>query len=213
MMADQGTREDAMSYRESSERLAVYRSQIAELRRKMREVQADAEPEEVRDYEFATSQGLVRLSALFGDKADLIVIHNMGASCPYCTLWADGYNGIYHHLSSRAAFIVSSPASGCAEGICNRPRLAIPDGQPRQLDVRCRHGIPFALGRLAARDHRVSAGRRPHPAGVRRKLRTGRRLLHALAPLRAPPGRGRRVGAKVPISIVVACTDRGSPRF
>ena len=109
MMADQGTREDAMSYRESSERLTVYRRQIAELRRKMREVQADAEPEEVRDYEFATSQGLVRLSALFGDMADLIVIHNMGASCPYCTLWADGYNGIYHHLSSRAAFAVSSP--------------------------------------------------------------------------------------------------------
>jgi predicted dithiol-disulfide oxidoreductase (DUF899 family) len=109
MMADQGTREDAMSYKESSERLAVYRRQIAELRRQMREVQADAEPEEVRDYEFATSQGLVRLSALFGDKADLIVIHNMGASCPYCTLWADGYNGIYHHLSSRAAFVISSP--------------------------------------------------------------------------------------------------------
>lgn len=98
-----------MSYRETSETLATYRRQIAELRKKMREVQAAGEPEEVRDYEFATSQGSVQLSALFGDKSDLIVIHNMGASCAYCTLWADGYNGIYDHLSSRAAFVVASP--------------------------------------------------------------------------------------------------------
>jgi predicted dithiol-disulfide oxidoreductase (DUF899 family) len=68
-------------------------------------------PEEVKDYEFATSAGSVRLSALFGDKDDLIVIHNMGASCAYCTLWADGYSGIYHHLANRAAFVVSSPDS------------------------------------------------------------------------------------------------------
>jgi predicted dithiol-disulfide oxidoreductase (DUF899 family) len=109
MAADCGTREDAMNYRETSERLAAYRQQIADLRRKIREVRAAAEPEEVRDYEFATSLGTVALSALFGSKTELIVIHNMGASCPYCTLWADGYNGIYDHLSSRAAFVVSSP--------------------------------------------------------------------------------------------------------
>jgi predicted dithiol-disulfide oxidoreductase (DUF899 family) len=33
----------------------------------------------------------------------------MGVSCPYCTLWADGYNGIYGHLAERAAFVISSP--------------------------------------------------------------------------------------------------------
>jgi len=109
MADDRGTREDAMSYKDTSELLAAYRRQIADLRQKMREAQAAAEPEEVRDYEFATSHGVAHLSALFGDKPDLIVIHNMGASCPYCTLWADGYNGIYDHLSSRAAFVVSSP--------------------------------------------------------------------------------------------------------
>jgi hypothetical protein len=75
----------------------------------MREVQAAAEPEEVRDYVFATQEGTVRLSALFGAKPDLIVIYSMGSSCAYCTLWADGFNGIYNHLASRAAFVVSSP--------------------------------------------------------------------------------------------------------
>jgi predicted dithiol-disulfide oxidoreductase (DUF899 family) len=98
-----------MAYRETAAKLDDYRRQIADLRQKMREVQAAAESEEVRDYAFATPQGNVKLSALFGDKADLIVIHNMGSSCAYCTLWADGFNGIYDHLASRAAFVVSSP--------------------------------------------------------------------------------------------------------
>ena len=50
-------------------------------------------------------------------KRDLIVIHNMGASCPYCTLWADGFNGIYDHLADRAAFVALQPRSAVdAEG-------------------------------------------------------------------------------------------------
>jgi predicted dithiol-disulfide oxidoreductase (DUF899 family) len=98
-----------MSYRDTSAKLADYRRQIAELRQQMRAVQASAEPEEVRDYELSTPNGIVRLSELFGDQRDLIVIHNMGVSCAYCTLWADGYNGIYDHLAARAAFVVSSP--------------------------------------------------------------------------------------------------------
>ena len=98
-----------MNYRETSAELAEYRRQIAELRNKMREARAASEPEEVGDYVFATSNGSVRLSELFGTKADLIMIHNMGTSCPSCTMWADGFNGIYDHLANRAAFAVSSP--------------------------------------------------------------------------------------------------------
>jgi predicted dithiol-disulfide oxidoreductase (DUF899 family) len=98
-----------MKYRDAAEKLAGYRRQIADVRRKMRETQAAAEPEVVADYTFATPAGAVRLSELFGDKRELIVIHNMGTSCPNCTLWADGFNGIYHHLADRVAFIVSSP--------------------------------------------------------------------------------------------------------
>ena len=98
-----------MKYHEAAEKLAGYRQQIADVRRKMRETQAAAEPQLVTDYTFATPAGAVRLSDLFGDQRDLIVIHNMGTSCPNCTLWADGFNGIYHHLADRAAFVVSSP--------------------------------------------------------------------------------------------------------
>jgi predicted dithiol-disulfide oxidoreductase (DUF899 family) len=98
-----------MSSAETRAKLAEYRRRIADLREQMRAARAAAEPEEVRDYDFSTPRGSVRLSKLFGTQRDLIVIHNMGVSCPNCTLWADGYNGIYDHLAARAAFVVSSP--------------------------------------------------------------------------------------------------------
>ena len=98
-----------MSYKSTAKKLATYRNKIAGLREKMRTLQAAVEPEPVEDYDFATAEGTVRLSRLFGRKDDLIVIHNMGASCPYCTLWADGFNGLYDHLANRAAFAMSSP--------------------------------------------------------------------------------------------------------
>jgi len=98
-----------MKYHEASAKLAQYRARIADLRTKMREVYAASEPQEVDDYVLARPAGPVRLSELFGAKPDLIVIHNMGKACPYCTLWADGYNGIYDHLADRAGFAVASP--------------------------------------------------------------------------------------------------------
>lgn len=64
----------------------------------------------VEDYALIGPDGTqVTLSSLFGKKEDLIVIHNMGTSCNYCTLWADGFNGLLPHLEDRAAFVVISP--------------------------------------------------------------------------------------------------------
>ena len=65
--------------------------------------------EPVADYTLAGPQGPVKLSALFGGRRDLIVVHNMGRSCRYCTMWADGFNGLRAHLGDRAAFVVVSP--------------------------------------------------------------------------------------------------------
>ena len=104
-----------MQYAEASGKLTRYRQQIADLRGKMRELQQSVEPEEVTDYEFSTPEGNVRLSELFGDKEYLFVIHNMGAGCRYCTLWADGFNGILPHLEDRAAFVVASPDEPAAQ--------------------------------------------------------------------------------------------------
>ena len=48
---------------------------------------------------------------MFGNRTDLIVVHNMGRSCPFCTLWADEFNGVLAHLEDRAPFVVTSPDS------------------------------------------------------------------------------------------------------
>jgi predicted dithiol-disulfide oxidoreductase (DUF899 family) len=98
-----------MEYAQAQAALVGHRARIAELRQEMRQVQATIEPQPVADYEFQTPDGPMRLSALFGDKDDLFVIHNMGTGCSSCTMWADGFNGVYDHLADRAAFVVSSP--------------------------------------------------------------------------------------------------------
>ncbi len=67
-------------------------------------------PEPVNDYPLTDwLNNTVTLSELSGDKDELIVVHNMGKSCAYCTLWADGFIGITKHLEDRAAFVLTSP--------------------------------------------------------------------------------------------------------
>jgi predicted dithiol-disulfide oxidoreductase (DUF899 family) len=111
-----------MAYADTRKKLNEYRGRIAELRAEMKEIQAAIEPEEVEDYEFSTVDGPVRLSALFGGKEDLIVVHNMGAPCVYCTLWADEINGITDHLENRVALVVSSPDTPEAQEIFRNSR-------------------------------------------------------------------------------------------
>ena len=98
-----------MTYKESVEQMNELRRNILDIRKKIRGIQAGIEPEEVEDYELSGPDGSIRLSQLFGDHDTLILIHNMGAGCLYCTLWADGFNGAHEHLGNRAAFVVSSP--------------------------------------------------------------------------------------------------------
>ena len=100
-----------MKYAAAARRLRAHRKRIGTIRARMRTIQRGIEPQPVEDYQFATPRGPLRLSELFGRHRDLFVIHNMGSSCPYCTLWADGFNGLYPHLLSRAAFVVASPDS------------------------------------------------------------------------------------------------------
>ena len=63
---------------------------------------------EVGDYLFQTLDGQVSLSELFGERDQLLVIHNMGQGCRYCTLWADGINGILDHLEDAMAVAMVS---------------------------------------------------------------------------------------------------------
>ena len=62
----------------------------------------------VPDYAFRTQDGEATLRDLFGDRDQLLAIHNMGQGCRYCTLWADGFNGLLPHLESAVAVVLLS---------------------------------------------------------------------------------------------------------
>lgn len=85
--------------------------QIQELKEELAKARAAVAPEPVEDFVFRALEGPVRLSSLFAGKPDLILVHNMGRGCPYCTLWADGLSGFTRHLTQRAGFVVVSPDS------------------------------------------------------------------------------------------------------
>ncbi len=91
------------------------KAELEELEERIRRDQARRiellreEPRTLADRELLGWEGPSRLSALFGQRDDLVLVHNMGARCAYCTLWADGFNGILPHLENRAGFVVSSP--------------------------------------------------------------------------------------------------------
>ena len=79
-------------------------------KQKMLKLNAKLAGMDVEDYSFKDKDGNdVKLSQMFDDKKELIVIHNMGKSCSYCTMWADGFNGIFPHVEKRSAFALISP--------------------------------------------------------------------------------------------------------
>ena len=62
----------------------------------------------VPDYQLRSASGPVTLAGLFGSRDRLLAIHNMGQACRYCTLWADGFNGLLPHLESTLSVVLLS---------------------------------------------------------------------------------------------------------
>ena len=92
-------------------RMRAVAGQIEALEQELTALRREAYGGPVTDYQLQGPQGRVTLSQLFGDRDQLIVIHNMGFACPYCTMWADGFNGLLPHIEERAAFALASPDS------------------------------------------------------------------------------------------------------
>lgn len=91
-----------------SARIVSLRTRFQQARTELQEALAEKARTDVADYTFGTLAGPVLLSDLFGAKRDLFVIHNMGRGCNSCTMWADGFNGLYPHIADRAVFVVSN---------------------------------------------------------------------------------------------------------
>ncbi|MFN8322588.1 MAG: DUF899 family protein [Chitinophagales bacterium] len=84
--------------------------QIEAHRNSILELRAQLQPEPVSDYTLlGKGNSAVSLSSLFDERNELLVIHNMGKRCAYCTLWADGFNGFYLPINDRVPFVVVSP--------------------------------------------------------------------------------------------------------
>jgi len=95
--------------RDIKEEVRQLQQELFEKQQSLAELKRHMPLKPVPDYELLTLTGPVNLSELFGDKEDLLVIHNMGKDCPYCTLWADGFIGLHPHLLNRCAFVLVSP--------------------------------------------------------------------------------------------------------
>ncbi len=84
--------------------------ELASCRERLNAARRAAPPEPVQDATLMNPDGTpVTLTELFGEHDELLVVHNMGQRCSYCTLWADGFNGLADHLANRCAFVLTSP--------------------------------------------------------------------------------------------------------
>ncbi|MCI0448550.1 MAG: DUF899 family protein [Chlorobi bacterium] len=91
-------------------KLRKLEEEIQSARRKMIKLHSKQARMDVQDYVFKDKNGNdVKLSETFGDKENLVLIHNMGKFCSYCTLWADGFNGVTYFVETKAAFALVSP--------------------------------------------------------------------------------------------------------
>ena len=89
-------------------KITALETQICELTAKLNQLRSQNETTEIKNYAFETLNGATTLLDLFGTQETLLVIHNMGQGCRYCTLWADGLNGFVPHLESTMALVLVS---------------------------------------------------------------------------------------------------------
>lgn len=78
------------------------------LANRLETLRRENDPVPVRNYTFETLTGPTDLLTLFGDKDTLLVIHNMGDACRWCTSWADGLNAALPHLENSFSVVLVS---------------------------------------------------------------------------------------------------------
>jgi predicted dithiol-disulfide oxidoreductase (DUF899 family) len=93
----------------TTDEIRLLQSQIADLKKRLGEARRRASPVVVPNLPLLSREGTpTSLAACFGNRSELLVIHNMGSRCVYCTLWADGFVGLWPHLNDRCAFVLVS---------------------------------------------------------------------------------------------------------
>lgn len=94
-----------------SDEIKALEQKIFDLTQELHQARAAADPVEVNNYTFDTLTGSTTLKDLFAGHDKLLVVHNMGQGCRYCTLWGDGINGFLPHLESVVSVVMLSKDS------------------------------------------------------------------------------------------------------
>ncbi len=97
-----------MSQATVKSRITALEKQIFDLTAELSALRKSVDGVEVPNYDFTDQAGPTTLLALFGARDKLLVIHNMGQACRYCTLWGDGFNGLLPHLESAMSVVLVS---------------------------------------------------------------------------------------------------------
>ncbi len=93
-----------------NEKINQLRKEIEEKRKEILSLQKEHPLEEIKDYSFKDKDGKsISLLELFGEADELLVIHNMGKECRYCTMWADGFRGYSEIISDRMPWVLTTP--------------------------------------------------------------------------------------------------------
>lgn len=92
----------------TAQRINELQQQIFELVGELGTLMKHSDGVEVPNYTFASQEGEVDLLGLFAGRDTLLAIHNMGQACRYCTVWADGFNGLLAHLENAMSVVLLS---------------------------------------------------------------------------------------------------------
>jgi len=92
--------------------IIALQKEIREKQNELIELRRKAPLEEIKDYNFTDKNGkTISLESLFENSDELLVVHNMGQKCKYCTMWADGFRGYNKIISDRMPWVLTSPDS------------------------------------------------------------------------------------------------------
>lgn len=91
----------------SSPEIEKLEEELLQKKKQLASLKHNLDPVKVEDYLFKNADNNeVKLSELFGEQRYLITIHNMGQGCKFCTMWANGFEGIYRHFADKAGFVL-----------------------------------------------------------------------------------------------------------
>lgn len=91
-----------------TDEIRALESEALALAKRLETLRRENDPMPVKNYSFETLAGPMDLLTFFGEKETLLVIHNMGDGCRWCTSWADGLNAALPHLEDSFAVVLVS---------------------------------------------------------------------------------------------------------